>query len=125
MVPIFRSWLEYSPPSTDFLHDVMLVCIPFVSCTSMLSHLVHLISRCLEERELLTSSEWLLYMLVRYPETEKIPLRYLVVRSCMPKSLVLPEYFGTARNSIKKRIAAPSASKMVNLALFDFRPDGY
>lgn len=47
MVPIFRSWLEYSPPSTDFLHDVMLVCIPFVSCTSMLSHLVHLISCCL------------------------------------------------------------------------------
>lgn len=28
MVPVFRSWLEYSPPSTDFLHDVVLVCIP-------------------------------------------------------------------------------------------------
>lgn len=43
----------------------------------------------------------------------------------MPKSLVQPEYFGTTRNSIEKRIAAPSASKMVNLACFDFRPDGY
>lgn len=79
MVPVFRSWLEYSPPSTDFLHDVVLVCIPFVSCTLMLSHLVHLISHCLEERELLTSSEGLLYMLIRYRESDRIPLRYLVV----------------------------------------------